>query len=37
MRQCFEAVTTNAARILHLEGYGLEMGCHADLVLLQAQ
>ncbi|CAM8657607.1 SsnA Cytosine deaminase and related metal-dependent hydrolases [Comamonadaceae bacterium] len=37
MQQCFEAVTTNPARILHLEGYGLEKGCHADLVLLQAQ
>ena len=36
MRQCFEAVTTNAARILHLQGYGLEAGCHADMVLLQA-
>ena len=37
MQQCFEAVTKNPARILHLEGYGLEKGCHADLVLLQAQ
>ena len=37
MQQCFEAVTTNPARILHLEGYGLEKGCHADLVLLEAQ
>ena len=37
MQQCFEAVTTNPARILHLEGYGLEKGCHAHLVLLQAQ
>lgn len=36
MRQCFEAVTTNAARILNLEDYGLAPGCHADLVLLQA-
>ena len=36
MRQCFDAVTTNAARILHLEGYGLDVGCHADMVLLQA-
>jgi cytosine deaminase len=37
MQQCFDAVTQNPARILHLEGYGLEKGCHADLVLLQAQ
>ena len=37
MRQCFEAVTTNPARILQLEGYGIEGGCHADFVLLQAR
>ncbi|NBX20446.1 MAG: cytosine deaminase, partial [Betaproteobacteria bacterium] len=37
MQNCFDAVTKNPARILHLEGYGLEKGCHADLVLLQAQ
>ncbi|MDI4634843.1 amidohydrolase family protein [Pelomonas sp. V22] len=37
MRQCFEAVTVNAARIVGLEGYGLEVGCHADFVLLQAR
>ena len=36
MRQCFDAVTTNAAQILHLDGYGLKVGCHADMVLLQA-
>jgi cytosine deaminase len=37
MRQCFEAVTVNPARILQLQGYGLEAGCHADFVLLQAR
>jgi cytosine deaminase len=37
MRQCFEAVTSAPARILGLEGYGLDVGCHADLVLLQAR
>jgi cytosine/creatinine deaminase len=37
MRQCFEAITTNPARILELEGYGLAKGCHADFVLLQAR
>ncbi len=37
MRQCFDAVTVNPARILHLEGYGLEPGCNADFVLLQAR
>ena len=36
MRQCFDAVTTTPARILGLEGYGLDVGCRADLVLLQA-
>ena len=36
MRQCFEAVTTNAARIVHLQDYGLATGAYADLVLLQA-
>jgi len=37
MRQCFDAVTVNAARVLGLEHYGLDVGCHADLVLLQAR
>jgi cytosine/creatinine deaminase len=37
MRQCFDAVTVNSARILGLEGYGLEVGCRADFVLLQAR
>jgi cytosine deaminase len=37
MRQCFDAVTTSPARILGLQGYGLEAGCNADFVLLQAR
>ena len=37
MRECFEAVTHSPAKIMHLEGYGLEKGCHADFVLVQAQ
>jgi cytosine deaminase len=37
MRQCFEAVTTNPARILHLDGYGLVPGYQASFVLLQAR
>ncbi|MDP2367982.1 amidohydrolase family protein [Rhodoferax sp.] len=37
MRQCFDAVTRNPARILGLPGYGLEAGCSADFVLLQAR
>lgn len=36
MRQCFDAVTVNPARLLGLEGYGIAPGCHADLVLLHA-
>ena len=36
MRQCFEAVTHNPARLMGLEGYGIAAGCHADFVLLQA-
>jgi cytosine/creatinine deaminase len=34
---CFEAVTTNAAKVMHLEGYGIAPGCDASLVLLQAR
>lgn len=33
----FDAVTVNSARILGLDGYGLEVGCNADLVILQAR
>ena len=36
MRQCFDAVTVNSARILGLDDYGLEVGKAADFVLLQA-
>jgi cytosine/creatinine deaminase len=36
-RQCFDAVTVNNARILGLAGYGLDVGCRADAVLLQAR
>ena len=35
MESCFDAVTTNPAKILGLENYGLEKGCKADLVILQ--
>ena len=37
MRQCFDAVTVNAARVMGLENYGLAVGCNADFVLLQAR
>ena len=36
-RQCFDAVTVNNARILGLPDYGLDPGCRADMVLLQAR
>jgi cytosine deaminase len=37
MRSCFDAVTVNGARLLGLEGYGLQPGCNADFVILQAR
>ncbi|MBC3935168.1 amidohydrolase family protein [Undibacterium sp. CY7W] len=37
MHQCFDAVTHNPAQILGLQGYGLEPGCHADFVILDAR
>jgi len=36
MQACFHAITEAPAAILGLEGYGLEKGCKADLVILQA-
>ena len=36
MRWAFDAVTVNPAKAMHLEGYGLEKGCNADFVVLQA-
>ena len=36
MRFCFEAVTTNPAKVMHLDGYGLAVGNNADMVVLQA-
>jgi len=37
MKGCFDAVTEVPARILGLDGYGLQPGCRADCVLLQAR
>lgn len=37
IRRCFDAVTANAAKVLGLSGYGLEAGCDASFVLLQAR
>lgn len=36
MQAMFDAVTVNAARVMHLDGYGLEVGKNADMVVLQA-
>ena len=36
MKDCFRAVTEVPAAILGLEGYGIEKGCNADLIILQA-
>ena len=37
MRWAFDAVTVNPARTMRLDGYGLDKGCHADFVVLQAR
>ena len=37
MRACFDAVTVNAAKLMGLSDYGLEVGKAADFVLLQAR
>lgn len=37
MRQCFDAVTVNAAQVMGLAGYGIEKGRDASFVLLQAR
>ncbi|MEI2385304.1 amidohydrolase family protein [Breoghania sp. JC706] len=36
-KRIFDAITVNSARALGLEGYGLDVGCNADMVLLQAR
>ena len=36
MRAMFKAVTETGAELLHIDGYGLDVGCNADLVVLQA-
>ncbi len=37
MRQCFDAVTVNAAQVMGLGGYGIAAGQDASFVLLQAR
>lgn len=36
MDWCFDAITTNSAKILGLDSYGIKKGCRADMVILQA-
>ncbi|MGX5666590.1 amidohydrolase family protein [Rhizobium daejeonense] len=36
-KKIFEALTVNSAKALGIEGYGLAVGCNADLVVLQAE
>jgi cytosine deaminase len=37
MRRAFDCITTEPAKIIGLENYGLEVGCNGDLVILQAR
>jgi cytosine deaminase len=37
IRACFDAITVNAARVMHLPRYGIDAGCDASFVLLQAR
>lgn len=37
IRACFNAVTTESAKIMGIEGYGIEVGNNADFVVLQAR
>ncbi len=36
-KNIFDALTVNSARTMGLQGYGLEKGCNADLIILQAR
>lgn len=36
-RNCFDAVTIHATKVMHLTGYGLDVGCGASFVRLQAR
>ncbi|SCB58416.1 cytosine deaminase [Rhizobium aethiopicum] len=36
-KKIFDALTVNSAKTMGLSGYGLEKGCNADLVILQAR
>ena len=36
MHQIFDTITINGAKAMGLEGYGLKVGCKADIIILQA-
>ncbi|KXF75826.1 cytosine deaminase [Paramesorhizobium deserti] len=36
-RKIFDALTVNSAKTMGLTGYGLDVGCKADLIVLQAE
>ncbi len=36
MHWCFDRVTRGGAAVMHIDGYGLDVGCNADMVVLQA-
>ncbi|MCA1490681.1 amidohydrolase family protein [Ensifer sp. NBAIM29] len=36
-RKIFDALTVNSARTMGIEGYGLDRGCNADLIILEAR
>ncbi len=35
-KKVYDAITVNSAKTMGIQGYGLEKGCNADLVILQA-
>ncbi|MET1411945.1 amidohydrolase family protein [Roseibium sp. HPY-6] len=37
IRYCYECVTSHPAKAMKLDGYGVERGCKADFVVLQAR
>ena len=36
MQQMFQAITSNGAKVMQLDNYGIEVGCNANLVVHQA-
>jgi cytosine/adenosine deaminase-related metal-dependent hydrolase len=37
MRLAFDVVTTEGAKVMELDGYGLAVGCQADLLLVPGE